>query len=620
MVRSMRAFLDRGRGWWPIAVVVALLVALAALQYRWIGEVSRLERLRLEETIGEGMLRFADDLDREVGRLADSFAGAGLGGLGEAWERWQDESPHAELLAEILVWSLEADALGRWDPATGALRPTSWPQELRAALLHTRLSRSTGDRRAMAPGTPFLAVSWPPALVLPATTPPGEALPRSHRRRRDRDPGRALVLLLDERQLRERLLPALADAHFGGAASLPVEVTVLAAGPRRLQALYSTLESPRLAPTGGSLRLPLLQSRRVPELRPEPRRRRVPATSGSFRPVAGDHFLRARDPRTIRDGWLLVVEPKAGSLDAAVARLRWRNLAISAAILGLLGISLGLVLSAARRQQELARRQLALVAGITHELHTPLAALGAAAQNLEDGVVRDPERIREYGRLVRREGGRLQKLVDQTLALAGMRSGQQALSIEPVDLATAIERAIADSVHGSSGIAVATRIETTIGTTNETTIETTVEPGAVARADPEALQRILVNLLANARKYGGGRVWIGAHTSRGRGGESDRVEVSVVDDGPGVAPVDRAHLFAPFHRGQRARDVTSPGSGLGLYLSQRLAEAMGGSLALVEAARTAAPRELRGAAFRLLLPATPPATLPAPTTRDRDRS
>jgi signal transduction histidine kinase len=78
--------------------------------------------------------------------------------------------------------------------------------------------------------------------------------------------------------------------------------------------------------------------------------------------------------------------------------------------------------------------------------------------------------------------------------------------------------------------------------------------------------------------------------------------VIVVDDGPGVAREDRAHLFEPFFRGERARDTVTPGSGLGLYLARRLAEAMDGSLELVEGPSVGAPAELAGAAFRLRLP------------------
>ncbi|HVS64572.1 MAG TPA: HAMP domain-containing sensor histidine kinase [Thermoanaerobaculia bacterium] len=585
----MRGLGDRRLGVWPIALVVALLLALAVLQYRWIGEVGRLARLRLENAISDAMRDFAEDVDGEASHLATSFATSGLDDLDAAWRRWRDESPHSDLLAEVLVWRPGSDALERWDPASDSLQPTDWPVGLRSRFLGRRLPRSFPPRAGMPLVAPVDTVAWPPALVLPVAPSLERRDPtRRSRRPRDREEGPRLVLRLDERYLRDQLLPTLGERHFGGSAALPVEVTVLAPGPDGPLVVYSTRESPRLEASGGSLRRPLLRPRLLASRQPEPARGRW----RSAPPSEGIARQRSVAPRTPRDGWLLVVDPRAGSLDAAVARLRWRNLAISAAVLSLLGVSLALVLSAARRQQELARRQLALVAGITHELHTPLAALSAAAQNLEDGVVRDPERVREYGGLVRREGARLQKLVDQTLALAGIRSGEQALAPEPVDLAAAIQRAAADSASGSPDAAV----------------DVAIAPGAeTARADAEALQRILVNLLANARKYGGGRIWIGARVEEGRAGEGDRIAVTVVDDGPGVTAGERADLFEPFHRGPRARELTSPGSGLGLYLSRRLAEAMGGALDSIDASRTAAPEGIRGAAFRLVLlrPTTP---------------
>ncbi|HVS14732.1 MAG TPA: HAMP domain-containing sensor histidine kinase [Thermoanaerobaculia bacterium] len=590
--------------WKPIlaiVAIVALLVALAALQYRWIGEVSRLERDRLHDALLEATRRFADDLDREVSRLALTFAVPGPDALGDAWRRWQEEAATPEMLAQVLVWSPTQRTLEAWDPESGALRPASWPGGLEGRVADLR-GRQPPDR--LVPGGPFppaAVVAWPPTVIVPlgsrASVRPFAARrrdPPGARAARD-DDGARLVLRLDEATLSRKLLPRLAEAHLSAVASVAVDLAVLApgAGAGGAFTIFSTRDADPPRPFHlGALRRPLFQVRFFPELRPLDA---VP--NGGGRALSQERF--ARQPQLDRGGaergaWLLVVAPRAGSLDTAVARLRWRNLGLSAGILGLLGITLALVLIATRREQELARRQLALVAGITHELHTPLAALQAAGQNLEDGLIGDPARVREYGSLVRREGGRLQRLVDQTLALAGMRGDAGALRRERVDLAASIEQAIAESARAAPAA--------TVGVDAGAAVDAGTASGTVlALADREATARILVNLLANARKYGNGRVWVGVRDDV-RDGRRDGVTVTVVDDGPGVAPADRSHLFEPFFRGERARDTVAPGSGLGLYLARRLAAAMGGRLELLDAPPAGAPPGLGGAAFRLRLP------------------
>ena len=89
-------------------------------------------------------------------------------------------------------------------------------------------------------------------------------------------------------------------------------------------------------------------------------------------------------------------------------------------------------------------------------------------------------------------------------------------------------------------------------------------------ADPLRLQQILVNLLANAYRYGGGSITLGATD------EPDRVVLSVEDDGPGIPEQFVSHMFDPFARGPDVGDKV--GSGLGLTIVRQLVEALGGSV------------------------------------------
>ena len=103
-----------------------------------------------------------------------------------------------------------------------------------------------------------------------------------------------------------------------------------------------------------------------------------------------------------------------------------------------------MIVLSTQRAQRLAKQQVEFVAGVTHELQTPLAVIRSAGQNLADGVVDGPEQIKEYGSLVENEGRRLSGMVDQVLEFAGLQSQGRALAIEVVPIDRVIELALAD--------------------------------------------------------------------------------------------------------------------------------------------------------------------------------
>ena len=134
---------------------------------------------------------------------------------------------------------------------------------------------------------------------------------------------------------------------------------------------------------------------------------------------------------------------RAGSLEAAVAAVRWRNLMISSGVLMLLTLAIGLILVSARRAQALARQQMEFVAAVSHELRTPVSVIGAAAGNLADGVVGDPQRVRKYGETIQGEARRLAETVERVLQLAGIAAGRAAAArvpVHPADLDQRLDR------------------------------------------------------------------------------------------------------------------------------------------------------------------------------------
>jgi signal transduction histidine kinase len=261
-------------------------------------------------------------------------------------------------------------------------------------------------------------------------------------------------------------------------------------------------------------------------------------------------------------------------------RLRLQSLrvllwvAVLASIVGLSGLLRGL-----RREATAVAREKAFLAGVTHELRTPLAAIRLFGERLAKGR----GDAREYGSMVAQESERLESLVERVLALP---KADETLSLTTLDPAELARSAV------SLATARAERRSVTL------TIDAPVLPEV--RWDGEAVRQALLNLLDNAIHHGreGGRVEVRARAADGF------VALSVSDDGPGIGRQDRTRIFGRFERGATTRS----GTGLGLFLVDRVARAHGGRVDLVT-------EEGQGSTFTLLLPSEPPeakGTAPGP--------
>jgi signal transduction histidine kinase len=271
--------------------------------------------------------------------------------------------------------------------------------------------------------------------------------------------------------------------------------------------------------------------------------------------------------RNNEGAWRLVVKHRAGSLEAAVAGTRRRNLAISFGILLLLGASVGFIMLSSRRAQRLATQQMEFVAGVSHELRTPLAVICSAAENLADGVIDNRDQIKRYGGLIRDEGRRLTGMVEQVLEFAGAQSGRKNYELRPTDLTQVIEDAI-----------TACRMQLAEGGFE---IERKIAAHLpMVKADAAALSRAIQNLLSNAMKYNGESRWIGLSAEPVKTANGAEVQIGVSDRGFGVAPSEHDRIFEPFYRGKEAQAAQIRGNGLGLSLVKHIIAAHGGRVSV----------------------------------------
>ena len=201
----------------------------------------------------------------------------------------------------------------------------------------------------------------------------------------------------------------------------------------------------------------------------------------------------------------------------------------------------------------------ALLASLSHDLRTPLAAITGAASSLrafDDRIA--PQQRLELLATIEEETARLSRFVANLLDMSRIEAGGLKVSRELVDVADVVQQAMERSRRAFPDMMVRANVAPDL---------------PFVRGDEKLLEQVLFNLLDNAHKYGGE----GGATIHARQ-EGDQVVISVTDEGPGVKAADLERIFEKFYRGGRT-DGRKPGTGLGLSICRGLVEAMGGTIA-----------------------------------------
>ena len=251
------------------------------------------------------------------------------------------------------------------------------------------------------------------------------------------------------------------------------------------------------------------------------------------------------------------LEQKSKELETASAKLRAAN----------------------ERLTELDRLKDEFLATVTHELRTPLTSIRSFSEILRDNPDIPADQRSEFLGIITKESERLTRLINQVLDLAKIEAGRFDWQIGEVDPGGVI----ADAVAAVSQLFKDKAVSLT------TEIPANLPP---IRADRDQLMQVVINLLSNAVKFcdpATGQVSVtAAPTPQG-------LEVRVTDNGPGIAPEDRALIFEKFRQAGDTLTNKPAGSGLGLSISRRIIEHFGGRI-WVESAPG------RGAVFGFVVP------------------
>lgn len=589
--------------------LLALLALLAALQYRWFSQLSRSDAIRMQADLEATASRFTRDVDSEIIRTHMSFLLPAFDdradvarALSNRYKQWEATSLHPHLLQRI-YWIETASStpqLHRLYPNQGLLTPVEWP-----ASLITWPGLNQDQPRLDTLSDPAPETSELISMVPFAGTAPVDSvntpLPWA---RPDRSwmPRYQVLLAFDKAYLMETWLPTLADQHFLSDAGTDYDVLITERDdPSRILYRSSpTLTHTDFAPTDLSL------NTGFPDWAFMMRAMTTLAKAGNLNSI--QRMLRFLNPSTVDSPdstgvaladllskrsesgmssmmapvrtWQLYVKPHRGSFESIVSTIRSRQLAVSFGVLLVLGTAIVLIIVYTGRMRRLADQQMAFVAGVSHDLRTPIAVMHAAGENMQDGLVTDPEETKDYGELIVEESQRLLNTVEQVLAYAGIAFGSE----RPPETTVAINEVIRHVLAGFG-----TKLD------RYTVDLRLTESLPLVHGDREALATAIQNLIQNAQKYGGPKQWIGIETHASTPEHPEAIVVAVRDQGRGISASDQARIFEAFYRTEEAQHSQTRGNGLGLSIVKNIAEAHGGRVT-VESVPNA------GSTFRLFLP------------------
>ncbi len=236
----------------------------------------------------------------------------------------------------------------------------------------------------------------------------------------------------------------------------------------------------------------------------------------------------------------------------------------------------GAILAGQEKNRKYEKARTDMIAGISHDLRTPLTAIRGTIKGLLDGVASTPERQKKFLETAYRRTGDMDLLLNQLFYLSKLETGNMPFDFKTIE----ISGFISNYVKGKQEILENGQAEITADIEGIT--------GYVS-VDPEQLQRIFDNLLENSRRYGNVtplKIKISLEKSK-RG-----FCICFSDNGVGVPEEKIPYIFDEFYRGDESRNKKE-GNGLGLYIVRYLTEAMGGSVRAENAGGLAVYLELK---------------------------
>lgn len=539
------------RALWPLALLwLLLLPTFSWVQWSWLNRMRDADADHMSRMLEGAVEKMRNEFDGQLASIYNQFRVSHTDDydvmskqLDQHYLEHRQRTDHTHLISRVFWVTLDENRanLHEYLPWENKLAAISWPTSFDS--LHSQFNRLASESRQMGP-QPF----QPDVATMVIPTIAGSGVEASW-----------MLVKLNESYMVRNMLPKMADDYLQVGSMDDYHIGIVKKNAPK-QPLYlcnhissiDQFEEVDLQAGLLSLRMAQLDTPLV-------------ATKKGEHALAEGH-------------WEMLIQHRKGSLVAAANVERNFN----AAMLGLMVMVLSATFIAPflmlHRGKSLLGKQLAFFSGLSHDLRAPLSVISSAAFNLSRSVVNDPNRVKQYGGLIRSESSRLQDMVNQVLEYSRAHAGGDTYFLESQSAATLVEEVMNDN----NGLLQKHNIELSL------LVDEDLPP---VFADARALKSAVGNLVTNAVKYGGARCWMGVRVFR----DGHNVSIEVADRGQGIPQEEQGRLFDAYYRADAARNSSIEGSGLGLNMVKQIMKRHGGKVNLRSSLG-------EGAAFCLTLP------------------
>ncbi len=221
----------------------------------------------------------------------------------------------------------------------------------------------------------------------------------------------------------------------------------------------------------------------------------------------------------------------------------------------------GLIIRLLAQEMNLLQLKSEFIASVSHEFKTPLTSMGAILEHLLEGKNKDPDKVREYYKILRHDSDRLKRLVLNVLDFTKIEEGKRTYKPISMDLGRLVQEEVAsfEREHKLSGFVVKLQMENN---------------SFPVYVDGDAINQAFHNILDNAVKFSQREKRIDVLVER-KGG---KVEIAVLDKGIGIPESEQKKIFEKFYRGKKASSISPTGTGLGLTLVKHIMAAHEGEI------------------------------------------
>ena len=600
-----------------LTCMASVLIIVAVLQYRWTKQLSMASEARLGTPLQPLMIGWHLDFYGELSAICVALQVGPDSGARDNWDdylhryvNWSHAPVNPEsveniyanpgVVKNIYVWQTAGRAvprLLRLNPDAARIEPSTTPTDLQPLLarLQARSSNLSIGLHAwesadISPGEGFgskdanstlvsqrseLTTGWQfdprvPAIVHPIMDSGNHSGQSDEERLTIHDPVNWIVVVLNLDYIQKSVLPDLTKRDFSSREGLDYKLAVVATGstPRVIYSSDPGFPNSNEGYVDSRMNIFGHPPESVENDFWQAIKNRESIRNEDWRNFTAPVWFPVIQNSSSNESWTLLVQNRTGPLEAIATSIWHRNLLTSFIVLLLLTGGMCLIVFATRRAQKLAHLRLDFVANVSHELLTPIAAIHSVGQNLMDGLCDTKADSIRSGSNITGQTRQLSDMVRQILLFVSTQNGTIRYTLSPLSVSEILE-----TVRKNVGILLES---------NGFALDLQVQEGLPnVMGDLPALSRCLQNLIVNAVKYSGKSRWIGISASvHETKTNREEIRISVQDRGRGISNSELRHIFEPFYRSPQVVDAQIHGTGLGLAVARRIAQAMGGWLSV----------------------------------------